>query len=144
MTRRSLLMLCALLLASLPLADARAYCNYMMQQAGLCQPPPPPPPPAPQLSVTAQDSAAKLRVDQDYGAWKWQYRMLTGDEQNYGNWQPSDSHIASRTFTITDLTNGTAYTFQIRTLWSGDRVSGPSNSVTVTPTESDATEDNTG
>ena len=97
----------------------------------------------PTLSATAGDGEVTLSWGRAHDASGYQYRMSEDGGSTWQDWneidlQPGDA----RTHTVTDLTNGTAYTFQVR----GYRVpydpvrgfykvfGDASPSVTVTPT----------
>ena len=62
---------------------------------------------------------------------KYQYRQKAGSN-SYGPWTDISNSAAAVTHTITGLTNGTAYTFQVRAV-AGTLNGAPSNEDTATP-----------
>ena len=106
---------------------------------------------APVLSAEAGDSSVDLSwtmsVDNTHhftDGYEW--RKRTEGESTWGSWNRMDLFDWHST-SVTDLTNGTTYEFQVRARYkSGDfwnwsvSYSEPSNTVTATPTESDSTE----
>ncbi len=62
----------------------------------------------------------------------WSYRQKKGTG-SFGNWQVIPGGVSVRTYTVTGLDNGTAYTFQLARHASGSNAN-PSNQVTATPT----------
>ncbi len=74
----------------------------------------------------------------------WVYRKKQGSG-NYGGWLVMTGGAAARSFTVTGLTNGTAYTFQIARQVAGPPGVPPSvdtpysNEVTATPTPAGVT-----
>ena len=98
---------------------------------------------APTLSATAGDSQVTLSWTAVSGATGYQTRQSEDDGSSWGAWSnASNDALNSREATVTGLTNGTAYTFQVRaTLRGWSRVVGyishdgpASDSVTATPT----------
>ena len=66
---------------------------------------------------------------------RWHYQQKSGSG-NFGSWLGMSTNRATRTHTVTGLTNGTAYTFRVRASYTGPgggAVSGISNEVTATP-----------
>ena len=103
---------------------------------------------APTLSVTAMDGEVELAWTESDTATAYNWRVsvdggATWQQQLSGEWAPMSSGWGTNKQVLTNLTNGTAYTFQVRALKEGiDRFfnyitvySDPSNTVTATPTE---------
>ncbi len=105
---------------------------------------------APTLAVTAMDGEVELAWTESETATQYRWRMsldggATWQQQLTGVWVPMSSSTkwGTNKQVLTNLTNGTAYTFQVRAVkeWV-DRFgistivySEPSNKVTATPTE---------
>ena len=74
-------------------------------------------PAAPRL-LAAAAGAGKVRLTwsdpspADATISKWQYRQKT--TENYGNWQDVSGGASARSVEVGSLSNGTAYTFQVR------------------------------
>ena len=65
---------------------------------------------------------------------KWQIRQQAG-ANNYGNWSDiAGSSGATRSHTVTGLTNGTQYGFQLRAVDRSGNIGAPSAGATATPT----------
>ena len=97
----------------------------------------PPPPAAPMsLSATAGDGRVTLSWD-DLGnsnISKYQYRQGSGSPLVYGSWTDiNNSDATTTTHTITSLTNGTEYSFQVRAVAGGSVNGAESSTVTATP-----------
>ena len=89
-------------------------------------------PPRPgELRATAGNAQVVLRWGDSAGATGWQYRQRTGSG-SYGSWINISGGGSVRTFTVTGLTNGTSYAFQVRAA-IGSTFSSASNEVTATP-----------
>ena len=66
----------------------------------------------------------------------WEYRKKADGDTNYGSWQDvtSSTDHRARMETVSNLTNGTQYTFQVRAFDRQDRGGTPSDAVMATPT----------
>ena len=103
--------------------------------------PPPPPPSLPKLAtpgaptLTAGSTRITVnRASRIAGGHEWQYRWRAGTS---GAWTESDDDLTVSTRTITGLTNGTAYSVQVRRIATNtDRYSDSDWSATATATPS--------
>ncbi len=104
-------------------------------QAAPAQTAEPPPRPPPLISSAAGDGRVALAwwtPVGDTAITGWQFRQKTGNAA-YVSWADiSGSDAATRTHTVTGLTNGTPYTFQVRAT-SGAGHGAPSVAVAATP-----------
>ena len=95
------------------------------------------PPPAPSgLTATALNRKVRLTWTDpgDSIITKYQYRQRAGSGQ-WSNWRDiSGSGATTVSHTITGLTNGTSYTFELRAVRSGV-IAGASSSVSATPAD---------
>ena len=103
----------------------------------------------PVLSATPGDGKVDLNWTSVEDAISYDWRMSSDDGGSWGHWTDATDGAAGITVvggprgrTVTDLTNGTPYTFQVRAVVRNrDNTSGaprfvetdPSNSVTATP-----------
>ena len=99
---------------------------------------------APVLTATAGDGQVTLTWTADttnppptYSFLRWEYKQKSGSGDFGENWTPMGTVRATRTFTVTGLTNNTAYTFKMRAVYSAPRLglfgSDESNEFTATP-----------
>ena len=96
-----------------------------------------PPPPAPTgLTATAGDGRVTLSWDDpgNINISKYQYRQGSGSPFSWGSWTDINNSDASTTtyYTVTGLTNGTEYSFQVRAM-AGTLNGTASATVTATP-----------
>lgn len=99
---------------------------------------------SPTLSAAAGDGSVQLRWTSVPDAAHYEWRMSSDGGNTWRRWSHlPNSGVGTSDYTVTDLTNETAYTFQVRakiTVWDNetgtfDLAEGPSsNSVTTTPT----------
>ena len=103
------------------------------------------PPKKPGLTLNAQDGAVLLQVFPDNSntgnraATSFQYRYKT--DGDYGNWRNLGSisgQASLKSYTVSGLTNGTRYTFQVRAVNTAGE-GPPSNEATATPMDADIT-----
>ena len=65
---------------------------------------------------------------------KWyRYRQAEGDDASSGEWQQVPGTGATMTHTVTDLTNGTTYSFQVQAVGAGSMIGTASETVTAAP-----------
>ena len=98
---------------------------------GILQPEPPT-----NLRAAAGDEQVTLNWSQlSPGEVKWyRVRWFEGSDASSGEWQQVPGTGATMTHTVTDLTNGTTYSFQVKAVGAGDdNVSTASNTATATP-----------
>ena len=99
---------------------------------------PVPPAPATPTGFIAKSGDAEVRLvwdnPKDATITKWQYQQRVGESgSNFGNWiniPNSDKNTVS--YTVTGLTNGVFYVFQLRAVNMGDHTDLPAGAGTVT------------
>ena len=87
------------------------------------------------LAAVAGDGQVALTWDtpSDDNIWRWEYRQRKGTLE-YGNWTAIDGSSASTTgHTVTDLTNGTEYSFALRAVNGSGNGSASTVTVTMVP-----------
>ena len=93
--------------------------------------------PAAPVDLSAAAGNAQVRLTwsdpspADASIAKWQVRQKSSG--NYGNWQDVSGGAAARSHTVTNLANGTAYTFQVRAMDTAANEGAAGTAGPVTP-----------
>ena len=97
--------------------------------------------PGPVISASAGDQSVTLSWSPltEKAVFEYEFRMRTEDESSWGSWTLTGAGIVGDGLgnTVTGLTNGTAYAFQVRAEyyagWGQNAYTAASNTVTATP-----------
>ncbi len=92
--------------------------------------------PLPRAELSASRGDGRATLDWSVPGtviYAWQYRQSTNGGSSWSGWTAMPNAGLKRTYVVRSLTNGTAYTFEVRAV-DGEESGGPlSNAVTVTP-----------